>query len=287
MTDRFALAAVLAFFLFAALPASAGLFSRAPDLPEGAKVLRDVPYGADPEQRMDVYIPEGAKGAPVILMVHGGAWFMGDKAMSRVTDNKIAHWLPQAFIFVSANYRLSPKADPLEQAEDVAKALATVQEKAGEWGGDPSRVLPMGHSAGAHLVALALADPAILKGQGAKPVPGAVILDSAALDLPAIMEHPHYRFYDRVFGDDPAFWREASPLHRLAGAPPPMLVVCLTKRDDACPNARSFVDGVEKAGGRAELLPEDLSRREINEGLGAAGAYTDLVDAFLRSLGLP
>ena len=287
MTDRFALFAVLAFFLFAALPASAGLFSRAPDLPEGTKVLRDVAYGADPEQRMDVYIPEGAKDAPVILMVHGGAWFLGDKAMHRVVDNKVAHWLPRGFIFVSANYRLAPKAGPLEQAEDVAKALAAVQEQAGEWGGDPARVIPMGHSAGAHLVALMLADPAIMQGQDAKPVPGAVILDSAALDLPEIMEHPHYRFYDRIFGDDLAFWRKASPLHRLAGTPPPMLVVCSSERDDACPNSQLFVEGVEKKGGRAELLSVALSHREINETLGDTTPYTGEVDAFLRSLGLP
>lgn len=287
MTDRTALLAVLAFFLFAALPASASLSARAAGLPDGTKILRDVAYGNDPEQRMDVYIPEGTMNAPVILMVHGGAWFLGDKAMPRMYESKAARWLPQGFIFVSMNYRLAPGADALEQAADVASAVAAVQEKASEWGGDPSRVVPMGHSAGAHLVALALASPAIMQGQGAKPVPGAVILDSAALDLPSIMEAPHYRFYDRVFGDDPAYWREASPLHRLAGTPPPLFVVCSTGRDDACPNSESFVAAVRASGGEAALLRVDLSHREINEELGTAGAYTDAVDAFFRSLGLP
>lgn len=287
MTDRSAFLAVLAFFLFAALPASAGLFSREPGLPEGTKVLRDVAFGADPEQGMDVFIPEGADKAPIILMVHGGAWFLGDKATSGVAGEKAAHWLPRGYIFISANYRLSPKADPIGQAEDVAAAIAAVQQKAAEWGGDPSRIIAMGHSAGAHLVALVAADPAFLEGRGAKPIPGAVLLDSAALDLPAIMERPHYRFYDRIFGDDPAFWREASPLHRLKGAPPPMLAVCSSERDNACPNSESFAAGVVKLGGRAEVLPVALSHRDINHELGVDTPYTDKVDAFLASLGLP
>lgn len=46
-------------------------------LPSGVRVLRDIAYGNDPRQRMDVYLPREAKAAPVILMVHGGAWRLG------------------------------------------------------------------------------------------------------------------------------------------------------------------------------------------------------------------
>ncbi len=65
---------------------------------------------------------------------------------------------------------------------DVARALAAVQARAGEWGGDASRVVLMGHSAGAHLVALLSADPTRAAAEGAGPWRSAVVLDSAAID---------------------------------------------------------------------------------------------------------
>ncbi|HUD52195.1 alpha/beta hydrolase [Parvibaculum sp.] len=276
---------VLVGILFAA-PVSAGLFSSDPVLPAGAKVERDLAYGPDDAQRMDVYIPPHPQGAPVILMVHGGAWAIGDKDMGRVVDNKVAHWLPKGVIFVTTNYRMVPVADPLIQADDVAKALAFVQAKAASWGGDPARVVLMGHSAGAHLVALLTADPSIAAGQGAKSWLGTVVLDSGALDVGQIMRRSHYRFYDRAFGADPAYWDKASPTLRLTAKPQPMLVVCSTKRDDSCPPSRDFVEKATALGGRASLLQEPLTHREINENVGLPGDYTKAVDAFLRSLGV-
>jgi len=64
---------------------------------------------------------------------------------------------------------MMPEAEPLTQAEDVARALAKVQDLAPGWGGDPANIILMGHSAGAHLVAVITAAPEIATGQGAKP----------------------------------------------------------------------------------------------------------------------
>lgn len=273
--------------LSVAAPASAGLFSADPSLPSGARVERDVAYGPDDAQRMDVYIPAHPQGAPIILMVHGGAWAIGDKDMGRVVDNKVAHWLPKGVIFVTTNYRMVPDADPLTQADDVAKALALVQAKAASWGGDPARVVLMGHSAGAHLVALLTADPSIAAGQGAKLWLGTLVLDSGALDVGQIMRRAHYRFYDRAFGADQSYWDKASPTLRLTGKPQPLLVVCSTKRDDSCPPSADFVTKATALGGRASLLRVALTHREINENVGLPGDYTKAVDTFLRSLGVP
>ncbi|MGA9752560.1 MAG: alpha/beta hydrolase [Acidobacteriota bacterium] len=256
-------------------------------LPKGARVERDIPYGPDPAQRMDAYVPANAAGAPVIFLVHGGAWMFGDKASAGVVANKVARWLPQGFIVVSVNYRLWPKAGPLEQADDVAKALAAAQAGAAAWGGDASRFVLMGHSAGAHLVGLLAADPGIASRQGARPWLGAVLLDSACLDVAETMGVRHMRFYDRVFGSDPAFWRRASPMDRLTSAPAPLLMVCSSFRRDSCPQARAFAAKAEELGGRAAVLPEALSHGEINRTLGLPGEYTAAVESFLRSLGLP
>ncbi len=255
-------------------------------LPARAEVKRDISYGTDASQRMDVYLPRGAKGAPVLFMVHGGAWRIGDKASAGVVENKAARWLPKGFILVSVNYRLLPKADPLEQAKDVAKALSVVQAQAASWGGDPTRIILMGHSAGAHLVALLASDPTVVSGQGAKPWLGTISLDSASLDVVAIMESRHLALYDKAFGSKPDYWRAASPLHLLSGTPAPMLLVCSSGRKDSCPQAQRFADKGVSLGGKVTVLPVALSHKQINHDLGTAGAYTESVESFMRSLGV-
>ncbi len=257
-------------------------------LPEGTRTLHDLAYGSEDGQRLDVYIPaQNRANAPILFMVHGGAWKIGDKGASAVVTNKAAYWLPKGYILISTNYRLFPAADPVKQAHDVAKAIAFAQAKARDWGADPARVLLMGHSAGAHLVSLLASAPEIVKAEGAKPWLGTIALDSAAFDIPEIMRARHYRFYDQVFGDDPNYWRRASPSYRLTAAPKPFLAVCSTKRDDSCAQTRNFAAKGTASGGRITVLPVDLRHREINEQLGTAGTYTEAVDAFVRSLGLP
>ncbi|MBL9034133.1 MAG: alpha/beta hydrolase [Rhodospirillaceae bacterium] len=250
-----------------------------------ARVLRDFAYGADDDQRMDVYLPAAAtKDAPAILMVHGGGWKRGDKAMDRVVDNKVARWLPKGIAFISVNYPMVPEADPVVQADNVARALAKAQAEAAGWGLDPARFVLMGHSAGAHLVTLLNADPVRATRQGAKPWIGVVSLDSGALDVPEIMTRRHNELYDDAFGADPAFWKAVSPQHQLKAGGAPWLGVCSDMIRDSCPENRAYADRAQSLGLRAEVLPEKLRHGEINYTLGEPGAYTDAVEAFLASL---
>jgi arylformamidase len=271
-----AAATLLALFAFAAQAASPGDIHR----------LDDLPYGPDARQRMDVFLPAAPQRAPMLLMVHGGAWMVGDKSMSRVVDAKVAHWVGErGYIVVSINYRMVPEVDVQAQARDVATALATVQARAAGWGGDPSRLVLMGHSAGAHLVALLSADPARAAAQGAAAWRGAVVLDSAAIDTVALMSRRHLRFYDRVFGADPAYWRSVSPTAALTPRAVPTLVVCSTlRRDDSCGQAKVFVDRARAVGARSELLSQALDHADVNGELGRPGAYTASVDAFIDRL---
>ncbi len=255
------------------------------EVPKDASLQRDVAYGADPAQRLDVYLPPQPRSAPILFLVHGGGWRRGDKGNARVTDNKVERWLPKGIIVVSANYRLMPEAEPLTQAEDVARALAKVQDLASAWGGDPANVILMGHSAGAHLVALLTAAPEIAAAQGAKPWKGSVLLDSGAMNVPAIMTARHWPLYDKAFGDDPAEWQAASPFHRLVGPTLPMLAVCRKGGTESCPANQAFARKANELGGSVDVLPMDLSHGQINEQLGLPGAYTDRVEAFMRALG--
>ncbi len=256
-------------------------------LPAGARFERDLPYGNDPQQRLDVYIPGQVKAAPIILMVHGGAWMIGDKGASAFVSNKVTRWLPKGYILVSSNYRMSKQPNPLDQADDIARALAFVQAKAPSWGGDPARVLLLGHSAGAHLVSLLAADPHIVTGKGGTAWLGTIVLDSAAYDLAAIMQRKHPRIYDRAFGKDPAFWTDASPYRRLTVAPAPMFLVCSIRRSDACPPAQTFASKATELGGKITVLPVDMKHGELNKELGLPSDYTTTIENFMRTLGLP
>lgn len=253
-------------------------------LPAGIRIVRGVAYGSDSLQRLDVYAPPHASHVPVIFMVHGGGWRRGDKTARDVVQNKVIHWVPRGIIVISVDYPLLPQATPLQQARSVARALAFAQRHAAEWGGDGSEFVLMGHSAGAHLVALISAEPSLATSQGALPWLGTVALDSAAYDVASIMQGRHLRLYDEAFGNDPAVWAAVSPTVQLDARIAPFLAVCSSRRADSCQQARSFVDKARRYGSRAEVLPEDMRHGVINEALGQPSAYTSAVDGFLASL---
>ncbi len=253
-------------------------------LPVNIRIIRDVSYGGDEKQRFDVYIPAEAHAAPVIFLVHGGAWLTGDKAAQAVVQNKVSRWVPKGFIVVSTNYRLLPRTAPVEQAKDVARALAAAQDKAASWGGDRTKFILVGHSAGAHLAALLATAPSVYSGIPVAPWLGTVSLDSAVLDVAQKMETRHPPFYDRAFGENRAYWESASPYYRVAGPGKPMLLVCSTRRDDSCPQAKRFAAKASSLGMRATVMEEDLSHKDINGRLGEDQGYTEAVESFLAGL---
>ncbi|WDE02173.1 alpha/beta hydrolase [Thalassomonas actiniarum] len=114
--------------------------------PSGIKMLSDIAYGKDAKQTLDIYMPAEAKDAPVIFMIHGGAWQGGDKADRADVENKVAHWVTRGFIFISTNYRTLPEIRPVEQTKDIAAALLFAQENVRKWGGSPENFILMGHS---------------------------------------------------------------------------------------------------------------------------------------------
>lgn len=285
-----AAARVVTFSLLAILAGQAGagplrdlIASRrgASNLPAGVRVLRDVAYGTDKAQRFDVYLPKDAANAPVIFMVHGGAWKGGDKSMQQVVEHKVAHWSARGFILISTDYRMLPGADPLTQARDVASAIAAAQQRAAAWGGDRHQFILMGHSAGAHLVAL-LNSSTELKGK--LNWLGTVALDSAALDIEQIMQQRHMGLYDEPFGANPAYWRRVSPFAQLVSAAQPLLAVCSSQRSDSCEQARRFAAKGTGLGMRIEVLPQDLNHMQINDTLGQDNTYTQAVDRFIDGL---
>src|SRR3954447_5127934 len=137
------------------------LLSRA----QAQDVKRDIPY-ADPahaRQVLDVYSPKGAKNLPVVFWIHGGGGQTGDKTSVQI---KPQAFNDKGFVFVSTNYRLLPSVDMATIVRDVAKSIRWVHEDIADYGGDPKRLVIMGHSAGAQLAALICTDERYLRAEG-------------------------------------------------------------------------------------------------------------------------
>lgn len=256
-------------------------------VPPGATALRNLEYGSDPAQRFDLYLPAHPHHVPVLFYVHGGGWANGDKTNPGVAT-KLEYWLAKGYAVVSSNYRMIPVAMPLEQAGDIARAVTAAQRRAEEWQLDPERFVLIGHSAGGHLVALLGADPRLLAEAGAQPVRGVVVLDSGALDVPALMNLPRVpKLYRDAFGADPAYWQSASPQQRLDRGGLPMLLVCSSIRRipaPPCDEARRFAQRADTLGVATEVLPEPLDHGQINHDLGQPSDYTEHVAAWIDRL---
>ena len=119
--------------------------------------------GPDKQNVLDVYAPATGNNHPIVLYVHGGGWLGGTKAQ---LESKPDFFVGNDYVLVSINYRLSPEFKHPAHVQDVASAIAWVYNNAAQFGGDPERIAISGHSAGAHLAALAATDPRYLAVHG-------------------------------------------------------------------------------------------------------------------------
>jgi len=189
-------------------------------------VVRDIDYVpqadyAGGKDRLDVYVPDGAKNAPVIFSIHGGLLMAGDRREDAFVGQRFA---AAGYVTAVISYRLSPHVSHPGHIEDTAAAFAWVKRNIARHGGDPDRILVTGHSAGAYLAMLLVADPRWLAAhtlsprdiKGVAPVSGFYWVDKpgVAPDRPK-----------SVWGTDPKVWADASPSRYLRGDLPPILIV--------------------------------------------------------------
>lgn len=250
-----------------------------------ATVNVDVPYGLDPAQKYDVYLPENAAQAPIIVMVHGGAWTGGDKQAEHVAEAKAGYFVSRGYIFISLNYRLLPGSDPLIQAADVARGIANIQTNAAKWGGDRNKIVLMGAGAGGHLAALLSSNPSLASDQGASSWSAAVILETAALNVPALMSTSHSGIYDTAFGTNLEFWEDSSPTHLVHSSGVPMLVLCSTEsRENTCSKANAFKQAASDAGVAITVTPQNVSPWQVNSRVGVSTSYSDTIADYIASV---
>ena len=247
------------------------------------KVHRDLAYTEpkNPQQTLDVYAPADAKNAPVVFWIHGGGWKKGDKS---AVQKKPQAFADKGFVFVSTDYRLLTNVEMATIFRDIARSVRWVYDHIAEYGGDPKRLLVMGHSAGAQLAALICTDDRYLKAEGLSLdiIKGCVPLDGDTYDVPAIVETvetrqrvhglPMPRFGHRIkFGSDPAKLRDYSAVTHVGKGKgiPPFLILHVAEHPDVRAQAERLEAVLNQAGIPAKRFPaRETDHSKLNENLG-------------------
>lgn len=120
----------------------------------GVTVKKDVAYGSQESQKVDIYLPKKApKNAGLILQIHGGGWIDGDKSSNTSSCKNIAQ--SNSYITASMNYRLVTEgATYKEMLDDITAALEKIKQTASAQGIEITSCGLVGYSAGAHLALL-------------------------------------------------------------------------------------------------------------------------------------
>ncbi|HEY1077288.1 MAG TPA: alpha/beta hydrolase [Rhodocyclaceae bacterium] len=181
---------------------------------ERSNDLTYTPSAQTPPLQADLFLPAGAKAAPVIVLIHGGGWRRGERGEMDGIAEAAAQ---RGYAVFNMSYRFAP-AHPYPAAlDDVRSAIGWVRAHAAEKGLDPSRVAVWGYSAGAHLAALAATQtaPAALR-------PNALVAGGVPADLVRASDSDLVKLF--MGGDLAAMedrYREASPLLQVSADDPP------------------------------------------------------------------
>jgi len=210
---------------------------------------RDIAYGADPRQRLDVYTPDAVSGTPppVLVFFYGGGWNSGRRQDYAWVGQNLA---ARGFVVVVPDYRLVPQARYPAFVQDGAAAVRWTQDHAADFGGDPRRILLAGHSAGAYIAMQLTMDQAFLRDAGVElpHIKGVAGLsgpyDFLPFDVPASRE---------AFGlwPDP---RDTQPINHVGPGRPPVFLAHGDKDDTVeLSNTVNMAKALRAAGDEVEV----------------------------------
>ncbi len=215
---------------------------------DGYTRIQGLSYGPADRQKLDLYRPAGeamANPAPIAVYVYGGSWKTGQRGHYRFIGEALTS---QGLIVVVPDYRLYPDVRFPAFVEDIARAVAWTRDHAAGFGGDPRRIVLVGHSAGAHSAALLVFDRRYLDHAG---VPREVIVGMVGLAGPYSFDPLDYDSTRPIFaGAGPLPIR---PVTLADGDGPPLLLIHGQDDDTVKPvNTRTFANAIRQAGGEAE-----------------------------------
>jgi len=265
LIDNLSVRMAVAFAVVASLltGCSDALFSIAnvPTHFSSVRTQTDIAYGEQARQRLDIYAPPQAERLPVVIFWYGGAWTEGTKDNYRFVGTALAE---SGFVAVLPDYRLYPTASFPAFVEDGARAVAWVERHAETFGGDHTRIVLMGHSAGAHEAAMLTLAPKYLAAAGATSanivgligLSGPYVLEPDTEELRTIFSSPYER----------ADWQPVRNAH--SEAPPTLLLHGLEDQRVSPVQTRQFRDALAAHGVSVEM--------ELYEG----ASHADTIAAF-------
>ena len=234
-------------------------------------------YGASPRQRIDIYsyqVPGKAndglvnpvsaaraadepKLKPVVIFFYGGSWTYG----SRQDYSFVAKaFLDQGYVVAIPDYRLSPEVTYPVFLQDSAAAVKKVIDTAREFGGDPDRIVLMGHSAGAYNAAMVAMDKRLLSDSDRRHIRGVIGLASPVNFLPIQLPEA------RVAFNWPNTPQDSQPIEHVSSDSPPMLLM-IAPHDrlvDPVINSEQLAKKLQNAGVYVRLEQYELPLRLIN-----------------------
>lgn len=206
----------------------------------------DLAYGTDTRQTMDVYRPQGAQQARVVVFWYGGSWQQGSKDYYRFVGQSLAR---RGFVATLPDYRLAPDHPFPAFVEDAASAVRWSRDHAEKFGGDPNRIYISGHSAGGHPVLMLALDPQYLDAVGLAPSDLAGVVSLAG---PTGLENLRGEALAGVFPHatpDNAFSPIALAARHAEMAPPILLMIGLDDDVIYASSIARLADAIRASGG--------------------------------------
>jgi acetyl esterase/lipase len=224
-------------------------------------------YGPDARQKLDVYVPEGARSRlPVVVFFYGGSWNSGRRADYAFVGKALAS---RGFMTIVADYRLVPEVRYPAFVEDGALAVRWARDNASTYGGNRDRIFLMGHSAGAYNAVMVALAPSFLARAG---VPRSAIRGVAGLSGPYDFLPLDVNATKQAFGQWPKL-DETQPVSYVArSAPPAFLAHGLDDRLVYPKNTISLSQKLRAAGVKVE--------QRLYEGVGHPGTLLALSRPF-------
>jgi acetyl esterase/lipase len=267
-----------------------------------APTKADVPYAgtSDFRQTLNVYAPAAkpTKPAAVIFWIHGGGWRGGEKISVQL---KPKFFTDLGYVFVATNHRYVTTTPMNEIFADIAKSLRWTHDHAAEFGGDPNRIVIMGHSSGAQLAAYLAIDERPLKAEGLSlsMFKGCVPVDADTFDIPAVIDlatanrkaagKPEPKYGHReIFGGKPELWADYSATTHVAAGKgiPPFLILYDAAAALTPDQAKRLERALTKKGIQAKAFgAANTTHGKINSDLGLPNdPSTTEVLSFLNSV---
>ncbi len=218
----------------------------------GVKVTKDLAYGKDPRQKLDVYQTPGKSNLPIMVFFHGGGYTSGARDTSEfVHANVLTYFARNGFLGINADYRLAPAFSWPSGGEDVAAVVRWVKQNAHDYGGNPDRIFLFGHSAGASHVAQYALDRRF-QPVGGPGIAGAIVMSGRYVlhydpDDPSLTGGVM-----QYFGSDPNRYESRSSASHVDESKVPIMIV-LSEFDQlnlAVTSGELFVALCRRDGGR-------------------------------------